>query len=447
MEFSGLKILGFLNVAVFLGLMLFIKGNKNRVFIQYILLSFPLLSIFIQDMVDGFDVITILFTLLFYRKRDVQLYNGFIYGLLFVVLLVDIFIGLFLAGQMGSETIRDIIGTLTIFMFARILSDELIYDTDFFYKVTGFLKITLVASFVFLAIQMVVGVEKFSLFKTMNPNIMIQDAIRYPSFLSDPQTYSQFLAALSFICLIRDPREEKFSKWNYAFVVLALVSILSAGGRGGLMGWVAGISVVVLFGSSSYRYATVAVIITLYTIAMNFQDKFSIFKRSTDLDETYEFRYSIWMDALDMFNKHPFFGIGLSNYANYVAVHHPDQVMVVDNQPVYFDQPESGYLKYLTELGGIGFLCIFLCILIPMVRSFLYYLFSKDTSLILLIAAVLSWMVGFYSTFSFGDTRIKLMIVTIICLMITSRQRLEAMYDEANEGYHPEELEKQESIA
>ena len=101
MEFSGLKILGFLNVAVFLGLMLFIKGNKNRVFIQYILLSFPLLSIFIQDMVDGFDVITILFTLLFYRKRDVQLYNGFIYGLLFVVLLVDIFIGLFLAGQMG----------------------------------------------------------------------------------------------------------------------------------------------------------------------------------------------------------------------------------------------------------------------------------------------------------------------------------------------------------
>jgi O-antigen ligase len=281
----------------------------------------------------------------------------------------------------------------------------------------------------------------------MNPNIMIQDAIRYPSFLSDPQTYSQFLAALSFICLIRDPREEKFSKWNYAFVVLALVSILSAGGRGGLMGWVAGISVVVLFGSSSYRYATVAVIITLYTIAMNFQDKFSIFKRSTDLDETYEFRYSIWMDALDMFNKHPFFGIGLSNYANYVAVHHPDQVMVVDNQPVYFDQPESGYLKYLTELGGIGFLCIFLCILIPMVRSFLYYLFSKDTSLILLIAAVLSWMVGFYSTFSFGDTRIKLMIVTIICLMITSRQRLEAMYDEANEGYHPEQLEKQESIA
>ena len=81
-----------------------------------------------------------------------------------------------------------------------------------------------------------------------------------------------------------------------------------------------------------------------------------------------------------------------------------------------------------------------------MVRSFLYYLFSKDTSLILLIAAVLSWMVGFYSTFSFGDTRIKLMIVTIICLMITSRQRLEAMYDEANEGYHPEELENRNPL-
>jgi len=77
--------------------------------------------------------------------------------------------------------------------------------------------------------------------------------------------------------------------------------------------------------------------------------------------------------------------------------------------------------------------------MIPMIRSFVYYLISKDTSLILLIAGILAWMVGFYSTYSFGDTRIKLMIVTLVSLLISSRQRLEAIYDEMAAGDETEE--------
>lgn len=436
---SVLKILAILNILLFLGIILFYRGDKNRLFIKYILLSFPLLSLFVVPMMDGFDIITIIFGLFFYRKRDVQLYNGAIYTILFSALLVVIATGLILSGQYGTDTLHEIIAVFTMLGFAKILIDECLHDPYFFYKAIGYLKITLVASFVFLAGQFVFGVERFSLIKTMNPNIILADAVRYPSFLSDPQTYSQFLAALSFTCLIKDPREEKFNKLNYVLVVMALVSIMVAGGRAGLMGWALGMSLVVMFGNASYRYALVTAIIAMYFIAINFQDKFAIFKRGGDLNETYEFRHSIWMDALTIFQKHPFFGIGFGNYANYVSVHHPDQVWVIDNEPLYFDQPESGYLKFLTELGGLGFICIFGLILIPMIRSFVYFLISKDTSLILLIAGILAWMVGFYSTYSFGDTRIKLMIVTLVSLLISSRQRLEAIYDEMTAGDETEE--------
>lgn len=446
MGLSFLKILGILNILGFLLAILFTKGDKNRLYIKYILLSYPLLSLFVIPMADGFDIITIVFILFFHRKRQVQLYNGAIYTTMFGLLALVILTGLFLGGQFGSETMHECIAFLSIFAFAKILIDECLYDQYFFYNVLYYLKITLVVSFFFLGGQILFGVEAVSLIKTFNPNIMLADATRYPSFLSDPQTYSQFLAALSFICMIRDPREEKFNKLNYVFVVFALVSILMAGGRAGLLGWTLGMTVVVLFGNASYRYALVIAIIALYVIAVNFGDNFAIFKRSGDMSETYEFRHGIWMDALTIFQKNPFFGIGLGNYANYVEIHHPDQFLLIDNEPVYFDQPESGYLKFLTELGGLGFISIFIFILVPMIRSFIYYLISKDTSLILLIAAVLSWMVGFYSTYSFGDTRIKLMIVTLLCLLITSRQRLEAIYDDMHEDELIEDTTTDDSI-
>jgi hypothetical protein len=102
----------------------------------------------------------------------------------------------------------------------------------------------------------------------------------------------------------------------------------------------------------------------------------------------------------------------------------PDQFWLVENEFIYFDHPESGYLKFLTELGATGFVCIFLFVLLPMFNAFLVYLRTKDSSIILLISAVLSWMTGFYSTYSFGDVRLKILIITILCLLILSKRRL-----------------------
>ena len=423
---SIFKILAYLNLAFFLGVMLFAKGNKNRLYIQYILISYPLLAIYLSPYMDGFDSITWLFTLVFFRKRKVSFPSGFIYIIFFFILLGITIIGAFVTNMVElPDFIPNFINMLSIFMFAKILIDECIEDHTFFYDVLSFFKTALIICLLFLCCQFVLGVD-FTLSKSQNNNILIIDAIRYPSIFSDPQVCSAFLSILSFLCLIKDYRDDKMPVKNYILAVLAVIAILSTGGRAGLLGWAIGLFLVALFGNSKYRMTVIITSLTLYLVAYNFQDSFSIFKRSGDMEETYEFRYAIWKDAYQIFLQHPVFGIGLGNYSHYVSIHNPDQYWDLDGEVVYFDHPESGYLKFLTEMGGGGFLMIFALILAPVFRGFVTYMKTKDTSIILMIACIMSWMVGFWSNYSFADSRVKILIISIVCMLITSGHRIAA---------------------
>jgi O-antigen ligase len=424
MGLSILKILGLLNFAVFLVMMLVNKGDKNQLFIKFILLSYPVLAIYLIPILTGFDMICFTFLFVFYKKREQSFREGFVYTVIFVVMLLLVAIGMFLADEgIGIESITDYLSIFPVFIFSKILIDECLEDMDFFYEIIRCLKITLIVSFVFLCLQFVLGVQ-FSLSAHQNPNIIISDGIRYPSFLSDPQVYSQYLAAMSFICLIKDKEGNNLKVINYVLAILCLLAIFTAGGRAGMLGWAVGMSLMVLFSNANYRITVLVTCGILYLVALNFGDSFAIFKRGGDMSETYDFRHGIWEDAYQIFLGQPFFGIGIGNYAKYVTVHNPDQFWLVENEFIYFDHPESGYLKFLTELGATGFVCIFLFVLLPMFNAFLVYLRTKDSSIILLISAVLSWMTGFYSTYSFGDVRLKVLIITILCLLILSKQRL-----------------------
>lgn len=424
------KLLSYVNLTLFLVVMLYAKGNKNKLFIKYVLLSYPLLAIYLSPYSDGFDAITWVFIFIFYRKRNISFPPGFIYTVLFSILIFIIIVGAFITNSNElMDFIPSFVNVLSVFMYSKIFLDECIEDPEFFYTVLSFLKTTLIVCLLFLCCQFVLGVD-FTLSKTQNSNVVITDAIRYPSIFSDPQVCSQFLAILSFLCLIKDYREPRMPIKNYVLAILAVVAILSTGGRAGLLGWALGLFLVALFGNSKYRMTVIITSLALYLVAYNFQDSFSIFKRSGDMNETYEFRFAIWEDAFQIFLQHPVFGIGLGNYAHYVSIHNPDQFWVQDNEFIYFDHPESGYLKFLTEMGGGGFVMIFSLIFLPMIKGFFTYIRTRDTSIILMIAAVFSWMVGFWSTYSFADSRVKILIVSILCLLITSNNRIEAEHPE-----------------
>jgi O-antigen ligase len=413
-------ILFILTVASFFALMLFTTGVKNKVYVQFILLAFPFLAIdthYGDFFFSDFDVVTLSFLFGFYSPKKVNLKNGKVYLITFIFHVIIIIVGLYKAESLTISTTTYCIEYICLFLFAKISVDEIVADPTFFYKIVQCLNIVFLVSLAFLLGQFVLGVG-FSLAKVQNPNVLSEGTI-YTSFFQDPQKYAQYLAAMSFIFLIKDPTTQKVSTLNYALFLSALVAILFTGGRGGLGGWAAGMFLVILFGKSSYRYAIIVVGFLANIVIDNFKDNIAMFKRTSVVD-TYAFRFAIWVDAFKIFLDHKYFGIGLGNYTNYVSVHNPDQFWLLHNEITYYDHPESVYLKFLTELGATGFISIFFMIIFPMAQAFFLFVKNKVSILILLIAGVIAWMIGFYTVYYFSDVRMTIFIITFLVVLANS---------------------------
>jgi O-antigen ligase len=422
---SFLKILAFLNVFIFLGIMLFSKMEKNKAFILFILISFPLQHILLFSDFHSFEVIVFAFYFLFYKRKGLKNNETIAYGYLLAFLILVIFVGfVYSTVDIDSENFIKFISLFPIFIYGKIFIDECISDPAFLVSVLNCFRFMLGFALFFLFLQMTMGLS-VSLVKTLNPNVIIKNSIRYPGIFSDPQQFSQFLGACSFLCLIKFD-DQKLPKINLLLFGLSVISILAAGGRAGLMGWVLGLLFLLFFSKPKYKIAIVIAAAAIFLIALNFQDKLAIFNRGSDLNETYDFRAGIWADAIDIFVNNPFWGIGLGNYGKYVFLHYPDQIWVINNEISSFDQPESGYLLFLTEIGALGFATIFIFVIFPIIQTFYYYLKTKDLNFILMISSIMCWLIGFYSTYSLGDVRIKILVGSIISFMIAYRTILNA---------------------
>jgi O-antigen ligase len=429
MSASIFALLAIVVLGSFFVFIFFSREHKNKVYVKFVLLAFPLLAIDLFPSVVSitiFDFITFVYFFVFYKPRKKQVENAGLYLLLFFVLTTFILFGAYQADGLTRDTTTAFIQFFSIACFVKIVSEECISDNKFFHSVVLCLKITLILSLLFLAGQFVFGTS-FSIARSQNINVYGGLSTRYPSFFQDPQKYAQFLAAVSFLFLIKDRHTSKISLNNYLLLLCTLIAIMFTGGRAAFGGWCVGVFIVLVFGGSKYRVATTFVASLLFVIVYNFSESFAMFQRA-DLTESYEFRYAIWQDAFRIFKEHPLFGIGIGNYANYVSVHNPDQYWLAENEFTYFDHPESGYLKFLTELGAIGFLLILFFILFPILTGFKKYLKNKNTTILLLIAALTSWMIGFYTVYSLGDSRIKILVVTIICLLV-SNNKSDVEYD------------------
>ena len=194
------------------------------------------------------------------------------------------------------------------------------------------------------------------------------------------------------------------------------------GGRAGLGGWLIGFFVFLVFANAKYRVQLLFSVLIVGAIIFLYQDQIPIFKRA-GLEESYLFRQSIWQDAFKIHQDNPFIGIGAGNYANYVSIHNPDQFWIHENEITYYDHPESGYLKILVEHGKIGFLLLFTMVLITVYWSFVSFGITKNTDQILFIAALLSWLIGFYTVYSLGDVRIRILVASIMALLVSESNR------------------------
>jgi hypothetical protein len=419
---SMLYILLALTVLVaFFILMIFVPGNLNRVYIKYILLAYPLLAIDLLPSIISANIFcftTIIFLIFFYKQNSLERSNKkSLYYFLFILLSVIVVGGLINAENLTLTSIAYLIEYLSIFIFSCVLVGECEADRKFVYQLVNCLKITLFVSLLFMIGQVFIG-PSFTIAKSPNINVLSGISIRYTSFFQDPQKYGQFLSACSFFFLIKtsDSRTRQFL--NYCLLFFSILAIFMTGGRGALGGWLVAILFLILLGNAKNRLVLFFSIALLAIVAYNYSNSFAIFQRGADLTESYNFRYAIWQDAIHIFFDNPIWGIGIGNYANYVSVHNPDQYWIDDNVITFFDHPESGYLKLLTEYGAIGFLVILLIILIPLYKGITLYFKSQRSLQLILTASVLTWLVGFYTVYSLGDIRILILIATIIGLMI-----------------------------
>ena len=418
-------IIMFLAVAVlmlFFYAMLFIKEDNNKTYLKFVFIAYPFLGIDLLPSVISttlFVFITYAFFLFFYKRSPIKYAGSSSYLLLFLFLLSSIGIGLFLSPDLSKDTMTDFVQLLAVFFFAKVLIDEVQLDVGFRTSIFNCMKITLIFSFLFLVLQFIVG-PSFSFAKTQNINVAGGMTIRYPSFFQDPQKYAQYLSASSFLMLLLPGKiYGKTSQLGLLLCALSMIALLFTGGRAGLGGWLIGLLIVIVLGNAQYRIAIISVAILVSIFIYNFSDTIPIFNRA-DLADSYEFRYAIWQDAFAIFLDHPFFGIGMGNYANYVSIHNPDQYWISDNDVTFFDHPESGYLKLLTEFGLIGFLAVMFFIIKPIYTGIVLYFKTKDLSLLILVSALFTWLIGFYTVYSFGDIRIKILIISIVCMLIAS---------------------------
>jgi O-antigen ligase len=324
-----------------------------------------------------------------------------------------------------------------VFVFSKALMEEINEDPAFTHVIIRAARTICLISLVFLLMQLVVGL-KFSLYPSLNTNTFTSGSARYPSFFNDPQKFAQYLSMSSFLFLVPTNHPKETPLKRNLFFLAVVVGLFLTGARAAFGGLVVGMAVVFLIGESKYRIAGIAGGLGGYLLIMLFGEYFPLFNREESASESFEFRNHIWQEALQIFRDNPVFGIGIGNYQSYVTLYSPDQFWFLpENEIMYFDHPESGYLKMLTEFGAVPFFLICMFVVIPVfsgLRSFLKG--WTDNRVFYFIGALAGWLISYITVYSLSDRRVLIMVAMHITLLImASNNKLEELHEKDSEWH------------
>lgn len=407
-------------ILVFVVLVLFSR-QPRRTYLLYMLYVLPLIDFKITpsqwgslSLFDGFS-----YLLLFWRYKDfLSIYkpNRFYFGgfctLVFLLILGS------LTSSFVTNSLFTLLSVFPVFIYARLLMVECMHDKQFINKMVTGLKVACLISIAFLVAQLIVGLD-LRFYSELNQNTLDSNGIRYPSFFHDSQKYAQFLAMLSFLFLINNKNFKRPQLNNILMFMLVVVGMFLTGGRSAFLGLSAGMLFLLLFAGVQYKkYIIVGCLAGGIVIAF-FSQSLILFNRNDDINNSLDFRAAIWQEAYSIFKSHPFLGIGIGNYKDYVSRYSQDQYLVLENEIVFLDQPENGYLKILTEFGAPAFMVVFLLIIGSMVGGLRAYLKKQtDARVLLFIAPILCWLVSFISLYSITDRRNLIVLVCLTTFLI-----------------------------
>jgi O-antigen ligase len=427
-------------IVIFVVCILFSK-QPRRTYLLFMVYAMPVIDLKVTPWQLGslsvFDAFA--YVMLFLRYKDfLTIYkpNRFYFGgfctLVFLLLLGS------LTSSFITNSLLSILSVFPVFIYARLLMVECIQDESFLNKMIGALKIACLCSIVFLAAQMVVGLD-LRFYSELNQNTMDSNGIRYPSYFHDSQKYAQFLAMLSFLFLINNKNIQRPAFMNAALFLLVTVAMFLTGGRSAFLGLSAGVVFLLLFAGMQYKkYILVGCVAGGVVIAF-FSQSLILFNRNDDINNSLDFRSAIWREAYDIYRTHPLLGIGIGNYQDYVSRYSQDQYLVLDDEIIFLDQPENGYLKILTEFGAPAFLIVFALILGTVAGGLRAWVKKQaDGRVLLFIAPIICWLVSFVSLYSITDRRNQIVLVCLCTFLIYLSNRSKIVDEEQPDAAYGE---------
>jgi O-antigen ligase len=411
----------------------FYTGAGRSAYLLYVVLFLPLMDLGVTPAAFGsltvFDMISFATVFLCYKDFTLILKKNTGYLYLFLIFIVLLFLGS-LASEFATKSIISILNVIPPFIFIRLLLQELSDNKYFFEKFMLQLKIACLFAIGFILIQMLVGVE-FSFYKELNQNVFDNGKIRYPGFFMDSQMSGLFLAMLSFLFLLNIKKANHPTGKNYLYFGFIIVAILLAGSRSAMLGFGAGLLFLIIFAGGNFRTTALVYGVFIGAVILYFADSFVLFKRFGGIDESINFRASIWDGALEIFKKNYVLGIGINNYQAYAKLHSQDQFLLVDNDEyMYLDSPENGYLTFLTEFGLFATIILFLLILSPVINVFYNFIKGKKVTVsFFFIAPVICWLLSFTSLYTLSDSRIIIVLCSYIAFNIAYASKPPATYE------------------
>ena len=409
-------------VTIFFIIILFHK-TPRLFYLLYVILLLPVMDLPITPVnmgsfkvFDGISSISfiILFNEFLYIKR-----KHLVYHILFIFLIIVLIFGA-LHSNFIENSLLSTLSFVPIFIYAKSFINEYSENENFKKHIIFCLKLVAVISILFLVIQIVLGL-KFTFYPNLNRNTLDFRGIRYPSYFHDPQKYEQFLVMLSFVFLINDNQIDKPAFKNYFAFAMVFLAILATGGRSPIIGLFAGLVLLFFFLGIRYKVILLSFIGMGVIILLFFSSSLLILQRSATFNEDYLFRSSLWQESNLIFKSHPILGIGVGNFLKFATTFSDNYFVNAENEVVFFDQPESGYWLILTEIGLLGFTGTFLFIILPIIKSIKsYFNFKQNLVSLIFIAAIISWLFSFISIYSLSDKRILIIVITMVCLIITT---------------------------
>ena len=198
------------------------------------------------------------------------------------------------------------------------------------------------------------------------------------------------------------------------------MAVILAGSRSALLGFGAGLLILAIFVGGNFRLTAMVFGVLIGVVLLYFADSFVLFQRFSTLDDSLDFRASIWDGAYEIFKKNFSLGIGINNYQDYAKLHSQDQFLLIDNDEILFlDAPENGYLKLLTEFGFFGFITLFLLIISPLINVFYQFTMAKKVSVAFyFVAPIVCWFLSFTSLYTLSDSRIIIALCANLAFII-----------------------------